>query len=158
MTVRGTTAPLIELGAGFDMDLTARENVFLNGAILGYDRKQMENFYEGIVDFAELRDFMDVPVKNFSSGMISRLAFAIATIGTPDILIVDEVLSVGDYRFQQKCQNRIQQMREGGTTILFVSHSISQVLEVCNKVVWLEKGHLKMQGDAEEICKIYEMA
>lgn len=158
VTVRGTTAPLIELGAGFDMDLTARENVFLNGAILGYDRKQMENFYEGIVDFAELRDFMDVPVKNFSSGMISRLAFAIATIGTPDILIVDEVLSVGDYRFQQKCQNRIQQMREGGTTILFVSHSISQVLEVCNKVVWLEKGHLKMQGDAEEICKIYEMA
>ena len=110
------------------------------------------------MDFAELRDFMDVPVKNFSSGMISRLAFAIATIGTPDILIVDEVLSVGDYRFKQKCQNRIQQMREGGTTILFVSHSISQVLEVCNKVVWLEKGHLKMQGDAEEICKIYEMA
>ena len=158
VTVRGTTAPLIELGAGFDMDLTARENVFLNGAILGYDRKQMENFYEGIVEFAELKDFMDVPVKNFSSGMISRLAFAIATIGTPDILIVDEVLSVGDHRFQQKCQERIQQMREGGTTILFVSHSISQVLEVCNKVVWLEKGHLKMQGDAEDICKIYEMA
>lgn len=158
VTVRGTTAPLIELGAGFDMDLTARENVFLNGAILGYDRKQMEYFYEGIIDFAELREFMDVPVKNFSSGMISRLAFAIATIGTPDILIVDEVLSVGDHRFQQKCQERIQQMREGGTTILFVSHSISQVLEVCNKVVWLEKGHLKMQGDAEKICKIYEMA
>ena len=158
VTVRGTTAPLIELGAGFDMDLTARENVFLNGAILGYDRKQMEGFYDDIVDFAELREFMDVPVKNFSSGMVSRLAFAIATIGTPDILIVDEVLSVGDHRFQQKCQERIQQMRKGGTTILFVSHSISQVLEVCNKVVWLEKGHLKMQGDAEEICKIYEMA
>ena len=155
VTVRGTIAPLIELGAGFDMDLTARENVFLNGALLGYDRKQMEAFYEEIVDFAELRDFMNVPVKNFSSGMVSRLAFAIATIGTPDILIVDEVLSVGDFRFQQKCQERIQRMRECGTTILFVSHNLSQVREVCNKIVWLEKGNLKMQGDSEEICKIY---
>lgn len=158
VTVRGTTAPLIELGAGFDMDLTARENVFLNGAILGYDRKQMEDFYEDIVEFAELRSFMDVPVKNFSSGMVSRLAFSIATIGCPDILIVDEVLSVGDHIFQQKCQNRIQKMRDNGTTILFVSHNVSQVLEVCNKVVWLEKGHLKMKGNAEEICKIYEMS
>lgn len=158
VTVRGTIAPLIELGAGFDMDLTAYENVFLNGALLGYSRKQMEGFYEEIVDFAELRDFMNVPVKNFSSGMISRLAFAIATIGTPDILIVDEVLSVGDFRFQQKCQERIQKMRGAGTTILFVSHNISQVREVCNKIVWLEKGNLKMQGDAEEICKIYQMA
>lgn len=156
VTVRGTTAPLIELGAGFDMDLTARENVFLNGAILGYDHGQMEGFYDEIVEFSELREFMDVPVKNFSSGMVSRLAFAIATIGTPDILIVDEVLSVGDHRFQQKCQNRIQDMRQKGTTILFVSHSISQVLEVCNKVVWLEKGCLKMQGEAKEICKIYD--
>lgn len=158
VAVRGTIAPLIELGAGFDMDLTARENVFLNGALLGYDRKQMEVFYEDIVEFAELRDFMNVPVKNFSSGMVSRLAFAIATIGTPDILIVDEVLSVGDFRFQQKCQDRIQSMRDKGTTILFVSHSIAQVQEVCNKVVWLEKGHLKMQGDSKEICKIYETA
>lgn len=156
VTVRGTTAPLIELGAGFDMDLTAQENVFLNGAILGYDRKQMEGFYDGIVDFAELNEFMHIPVKNYSSGMVSRLAFAIATIGTPDILIVDEVLSVGDHRFQQKCQDRIQKMRQAGTTILFVSHNISQVLEVCNKVVWLEKGHLKMQGNAQEICQIYE--
>lgn len=158
VTVRGTIAPLIELGAGFDMDLTAYENVFLNGALLGYSRKQMENFYENIVEFSELKDFMNVPVKNFSSGMISRLAFAIATIGTPDILIVDEVLSVGDFRFQKKCQERIQKMRDNGTTILFVSHNISQVREVCNKIVWLEKGHLKMQGDAEEICKIYEKA
>lgn len=158
VTVRGTIAPLIELGAGFDMDLTAHENVFLNGALLGYSRKQMEGFYENIVEFSELKDFMNVPVKNFSSGMISRLAFAIATIGTPDILIVDEALSVGDFRFQQKCQERIQRMRDGGTTILFVSHNIAQVLEVCNKIVWLEKGHLKMQGDAEEICKIYEKA
>ena len=125
---------------------------------MGYSRKQMETFYENIVEFSELKDFMNVPVKNFSSGMISRLAFAIATIGTPDILIVDEVLSVGDFRFQQKCQERIQKMRDNGTTILFVSHNISQVREVCNKIVWLEKGHLKMQGDAEEICKIYEKA
>lgn len=156
VVVKGSTAPLIELGAGFDMDLTARENVFLNGAILGYSRRQMEDYYEDIVDFAELRNFMDVPVKNFSSGMVSRLAFSIATIGNPDILIVDEVLSVGDHRFQQKCQQRIQQMRNQGTTILFVSHNVSQVLEVCNKVVWLEQGHLKMQGNAPEICKIYE--
>lgn len=156
VTVRGTIAPLIELGAGFDMDLSAHENIFLNGALLGYDRKQMEGFYEDIVEFAELRDFMHVPVKNFSSGMVSRLAFAIATIGTPDILIVDEVLSVGDFRFQQKCQERIQRMRDAGTTILFVSHSIAQVKEVCDKVVWLDKGHLKMQGIAEEICGIYE--
>lgn len=158
VTVKGTIAPLIELGAGFDMDLTARENVFLNGAILGYTHKQMEEFYDDIVEFAELQNFMDVPVKNFSSGMVSRLAFSIATIGTPDILIVDEVLSVGDYRFQHKCEERIQNMRNKGTTILFVSHSISQVLDVCNKVVWLEKGQLKMQGDAKEICEIYEKA
>jgi len=158
VTVKGTIAPLIELGAGFDMDLSAHENIFLNGAILGYNHKQMEEFYEDIVEFSELRDFMYVPVKNFSSGMISRLAFAIATIGTPDILIVDEVLSVGDFRFQQKCQNRIQDMRSKGTTILFVSHSIAQVQEVCDKVVWLEKGHLKMQGPSKEICPIYERA
>jgi len=158
VTVRGTMAPLIELGAGFDMDLTARENVFLNGAILGYDKKTMEGFYDSIVEFSELQNFMDVPVKNYSSGMVSRLAFSIATIGSPDILIVDEVLSVGDHRFQQKCQERIQRMRAQGTTILFVSHSISQVLDVCNKVVWLERGNLKMQGDAAEICRLYDMA
>ena len=156
VTVYGTMAPLIELGAGFDMDLSAHENIFLNGAILGYDRKQMEGFYNDIVEFSELHDFMHVPVKNFSSGMVSRLAFAIATIGTPDILIVDEVLSVGDYRFQQKCQERIQRMKSAGTTILFVSHSIDQVKEVCDKVVWLEKGNLKMQGPVGEICDLYQ--
>lgn len=153
--VNGSIAPLIELGAGFDMDLTARENVFLNGALLGYKHSEMEEQYEGIVEFSELRDFMDVPVKNFSSGMVSRLAFAIATIGVPDVLIVDEVLSVGDYRFQQKCEERIQNMRDKGTTILFVSHSLQQVQKICNKIVWLEKGNLKMFGDAEEICKKY---
>ena len=155
VTVNGTIAPLIELGAGFDMDLTARENVFLNGALLGYNRKQMEEQYPDIVQFSELADFMDVPVKNFSSGMVSRLAFAIATIGTPDILIVDEVLSVGDFHFQEKCEARIQNMRDHGTTILFVSHSLEQVKKICNKMVWLEKGHLKMFGNTENICDIY---
>ena len=153
--VYGTVAPLIELGAGFDHDLTARENIFLNGAILGYDRKSMEAHYEDIVEFSELRDFMDVPVKNYSSGMVSRLAFAIATIGTPDILIVDEVLSVGDFRFQQKCEQRIHNMKEKGTTILFVSHSIDQVKSICNKIVWLEKGRVKRFGDVESICEEY---
>lgn len=158
VTVGGNIAPLIELGAGFDMDLTARENVFLNGALLGYNRAQMEAQYEDIVEFSELRDFMDVPVKNFSSGMVSRLAFAIATIGIPDILIVDEVLSVGDFRFQEKCEARIQNMKDQGTTILFVSHSIEQVKKICNKVVWLDHGVLKMFGDAGEICGVYEKA
>lgn len=153
--VKGTVAPLIELGAGFDMDLTARENVFLNGALLGYQRSEMEKYYDDIVDFSELKNFMDVPVKNFSSGMVSRLAFAIATIGTPDILIVDEVLSVGDFRFQQKCEDRIHKMMSQGTTILFVSHSIKQVESICNRIVWLDHGVMKMQGEASEICKIY---
>ena len=156
--VYGTVAPLIELGAGFDHDLTARENVFLNGAILGYDRKSMEKHYEDIVEFSELRDFMDVPIKNFSSGMLARLAFAIATIGTPDILIVDEVLSVGDFRFQQKCEKRIQQMMKKDTSILFVSHSIDQVKKLCTKTVWIEKGKVKMIGPTEEVCALYEQA
>lgn len=153
--VYGSVAPLIELGAGFDMDLTARENVFLNGALLGHSRKEMMTYYDDIVSFSELHDFMDTPVKNFSSGMMSRLAFAIATIGTPDILIVDEVLSVGDFRFQEKCEARIQNMIDKGTTILFVSHSIAQVKKLCNKVVWLEKGHVRRYGDAAEICDEY---
>ena len=156
--VYGTVAPLIELGAGFDHDLTARENVFLNGAILGYDRKSMEKHYEDIVEFSELRDFMDVPIKNFSSGMLARLAFAIATIGTPDILIVDEVLSVGDFRFQQKCEKRIQQTMKKDTSILFVSHSIDQVKKLCTKTVWIEKGKVKMIGPTEEVCALYEQA
>ena len=132
--------------------------MFLNGALLGYNRAQMEAQYEDIVEFSELSEFMDVPVKNFSSGMVSRLAFAIATIGIPDILIVDEVLSVGDFRFQEKCEARIQNMKDQGTTILFVSHSIEQVKKICNKVVWLDHGVLKMFGDAQEICSIYEKA
>ncbi len=153
--VSGSIAPLIELGAGFDMDLTARENVFLNGALLGYTRSEMQSYYDDIVDFSELHNFMDVPVKNFSSGMVSRLAFAIATIGIPDILIVDEVLSVGDFQFQEKCEQRIQNMMEHGTTILFVSHSIDQVQKICSKIVWLEQGNMKCFGDAKVICDEY---
>lgn len=156
VTIGGNIAPLIELGAGFDMDLTARENIFLNGALLGYNRTEMEKEYEGIVEFSELQDFMNVPVKNFSSGMISRLAFAIATVGIPDILIVDEVLSVGDFRFQEKCEKRIFNMMDKGTTILFVSHSLQQVRRICNSVVWLDHGTLKMSGNTKEICDIYE--
>ena len=156
--VNGSVAPLIELGAGFDMDLTARENVFLNGALLGHSRKEMESFYDDIVSFSELENFINVPVKNFSSGMVSRLAFSIATIGVPDILIVDEVLSVGDFRFQEKCERRIQAMADQGTTILFVSHSIAQVKKICDKIAWLESGQLKRFGSAEEICKEYEQS
>ena len=155
VTVSGSIAPLIELGAGFDMDLTARENVFLNGALLGYTRSEMQSYYDDIVDFSDLHNFMDDPVKNFSSGMVSRLAFAIATIGIPDILIVDEVLSVGDFQFQEKCEQRIQNMMEHGTTILFVSHSIDQVQKICSKIVWLEQGHMKCFGDAKVICDEY---
>lgn len=125
--VYGSIAPLIELGAGFDHDLTAEENIYLNGAILGYGRQEMQKHYEDIVEFSELRDFMNVPIKNFSSGMLARLAFSIATIGNPDLLIVDEVLSVGDFRFQEKCERRIQNMMKEDTSILFVSHSIEQV-------------------------------
>ena len=156
VSVLGTVAPLIELGAGFDFDLTARENIFLNGALLGYSREMMNSYYDEIVEFSELQNFMDVPVKNFSSGMVSRLAFAIATIGTPDIMIVDEVLSVGDFRFQQKCEARIRSMMDRGTTILFVSHSIEQVESICNKVVWFYNGVLKRFGYSETICSEYK--
>jgi ABC-2 type transport system ATP-binding protein len=154
--VYGSMAPLIELGAGFDFDLTARENVYLNGAILGYSREDMDKYYDDIVEFSELDRFMDTAVKNFSSGMISRLAFAIATIGQPQILIVDEVLSVGDFRFQQKCEERIRKMLDNGTTLLFVSHSIEQVKSLCNKVVWLEHGHMRACGDSAIYCEEYE--
>lgn len=158
IAVTGSIAPMIELGAGFDFDLTARENVFLNGAILGHSRKTMEEYYEDIVEFSELAEFMDVPVKNFSSGMLSRLGFAIATIGRPDILIVDEVLSVGDFRFQQKCEARIQGMISSGTTVLFVSHSIEQVISICKNAVWLEKGRIRMMGPAKEVGEQYTIA
>lgn len=156
ISVNGSVAPLIELGAGFDIDLTGRENIYLNGALLGRSRQMMDEVFEDIVEFSELRDFMDVPVKNYSSGMLSRLAFSIATSGKADILIVDEVLSVGDFRFQEKCQDRIHKMMEEGTTVLFVSHSIEQVEQICNKVVWLSHGKVKMKGSSQEICPVYK--
>ncbi len=153
--VNGSVAPLIELGAGFDMDLSARENVFLNGAVLGYDRKGMKKRFDEIIEFAELWDFLDVPIKNFSSGMQARLGFSIATAVVPEILIVDEVLGVGDYKFQKKCHARMDHIMSSGATILFVSHEIDQVREVCERVIWIDKGRIKMDGDAETVCSRY---
>lgn len=153
--VYGTIAPLIELGAGFDSNLSARENVYLNGAVLGYDRQQMLEKFESIMDFAELWDFVDVPIKNFSSGMVARLGFAIATCNMPDILIVDEILGVGDYKFQKKCEERMDKTLKNGATIVFVSHSIEQVRSVCTRAIWLEKGRLIMDGPVDEVCNLY---
>lgn len=154
--VRGSIAPLIELGAGFDPDLTARENIYLNGAVLGHDRKFMDEHFQSIVDFAELWDFIDVPVKNFSSGMVARLGFSIATEVSADILVVDEILSVGDFRFQEKCKARMAEMMKGGTTLLFVSHSTQQVCQLCQKAVWLKKGKIQMIGEVDQVCDAYE--
>lgn len=153
--VNGSISPLIELGSGFDMDLTARENVFLNGYILGYSKKFLKENFDNIIEFAELQDFIDVPLKNFSSGMIARLGFSIATIINPDILIVDEILSVGDFKFQKKSEEKIKKMMKEGTTVIFVSHSIDQIEEICTKVLWLEKGVVKKMGSSKEICKEY---
>lgn len=152
----GRVAPMIELGAGFDMDLTARENVFLNGAILGYPREMLVENLGRIIEFAELEDFIDVPVKNYSSGMFTRLGFSIATVQTPDILIVDEILAVGDYKFQEKCMKRIFEMLDSGTTLLFVSHSMDQVKKLCNKAVLLEHGYMLMYSDVESVFKKYQ--
>lgn len=154
--VKGRIAPLIEVGAGFDPELTARENIFLNGAILGYSRQFLESKFDEILDFAELRDFVDVPVKNFSSGMYARLGFAIATMVEPDILIVDEVLSVGDFRFQEKCEKRIREMIGHGVTIILVSHDSKLIKEMCSRVIWLEHGVIRKMGSTESICDEYE--
>jgi ABC-type polysaccharide/polyol phosphate transport system ATPase subunit len=154
--VNGSMAPLIELGAGFDLELTARENIYLNGAILGHDRAFMDQHFEEIVDFSELRDFLDVPLKNYSSGMTARLGFAIATVIQADILVVDEVLAVGDVRFQEKCKEKIANLLERGTTLLFVRHSEDQVKQLCPKSVWLDHGNLMAFGDTEEVYAMYE--
>ncbi len=156
--VNGSIAPMIELGAGFDMDLTARENVFLNGAVLGYDRAYMTEHFNSIIDFAELWDFVDVPVKNFSSGMITRLGFAIATEVQADLLVVDEVLAVGDFMFQQKCQQRLKKMLDGGATLLFVSHDANLVRQLCQRAVWLDHGVKRGDGPSDEVCTMYEEA
>lgn len=153
--VFGSVAPMIELGAGFDMNLSARENIFLNGAVLGFNRTQMREKFEAIMDFSELWEFIDTPLKNFSSGMVARLGFAIATVSTPDILIVDEILGVGDYLFQQKCEKRITEIMESGTTVIFVSHNIEQVLDICTRVIWLRDGELVEDGKTKETCSRY---
>ncbi len=153
--VNGVISPMIELGAGFDMELTARENIYLNGAILGYSKKFLEKKFEEIVEFSELRDFLDVPVKNFSSGMTAKLAFSIATVVDPEILIVDEILSVGDIKFQEKSKKKMESMIGGGTTVLYVSHSLDAIKEICTKVIWLEHGKIVMMGDAKKVCDAY---
>ena len=155
VTVNGSISPLIELGAGFDPELTARENIFLNGALLGYSKKFIESHFQEIIDFAELNDFIDVPIKNFSSGMSARLGFAIATVQKPDILIVDEVLAVGDFAFQQKCKERMENLLSNGTTLLFVSHSIEQVKELCSKAIWIDNGEVRAIGETHSVSQEY---
>ena len=156
--VHGVISPMIELGAGFDAELTARENIFLNGAVLGYSEKFLKEKFEEIVEFSELRDFLDVPIKNFSSGMIAKLAFSISTIVDPEILIVDEILSVGDIKFQEKSKNKMMQMIKGGTTVLYVSHSLDSIRELCNRVIWLEHGKVIKIGETKKICDEYYKA
>lgn len=154
--VNGSIAPLIELGAGFDLDLTARENIFLNGSILGFSKSMISEKFDEIVEFSELKDFLDVPMKNYSSGMVARIGFAVATMVKPDILIVDEILSVGDFLFQQKCEQRINGLMQGGTTVLIVSHALEQIRRLCSRVMWLDKGKVKMLGKTQKICDAYE--
>lgn len=153
--VNGSIAPLIELGAGFDYELTGRENIFLNGAILGYSKKLMLEKYDEIIDFSELRNFIDVPVKNYSSGMIARLGFSIATMVKPEILVVDEILAVGDQAFQDKCHKRLEDMMNSGTTVLLVSHSAEDIKRICQKAVWIDKSNLRFVGNVDEALQFY---
>ena len=152
---RGNIVPMLELGSGFDMDLTGRENIFLNGAILGYSEEFLREKYDEIVAFSELGQFIEIPIRNYSSGMLARLAFSVATVVNPEILIVDEILSVGDADFQAKSRARMMELMSGGTTVLFVSHSIEQVREMCDRVVWLEHGEVQQVGTAKEVCDAY---
>lgn len=155
VTVNGSVAPLIELGAGFDPECTARENIYLNGCVLGYSEKFIQEHFDEIVDFAQIGQFLDSPLKNFSSGMKARLGFSVATMVKPDILIVDEILSVGDYKFRQKCEKRMQELLNNGTTLLYVSHNINEVRRLCDHVVWLDKGEARMIGDVKTVCDAY---
>jgi ABC-2 type transport system ATP-binding protein/lipopolysaccharide transport system ATP-binding protein len=152
----GNIVPMLELGSGFDMELSGRENIFLNGAILGYSEEFLNAKYDDIVAFSELGQFIDSPIRNYSSGMLARLAFSVASVVEPEILIVDEILSVGDTGFQEKSRARMTELMGGGTTVLFVSHSIKQVREMCNRVLWLDHGHVKMLGNTDEVCDAYE--
>ena len=151
----GNIVPMLELGSGFDMELTGRENIFLNGAILGYSEAFLKDKCQEIIDFSELGSFIEAPIRTYSSGMLARLAFSVACVVEPEILIVDEILSVGDADFQEKCRNRMMELMTGGTTVFFVSHSLEQIREMCNKVLWLEHGEVQAFGEAEEICERY---
>lgn len=151
----GVIAPMIELGVGFDQELTARENIYLNGSVMGCSRSFMKERFKSIIDFAELEEFADVPIKNYSSGMVARLGFSVATVVKPDILICDEILSVGDYRFQKKCEERIGELMGGGTTVLLVSHSVDQIYRICNHVLWLDHGQIRANG-GKEVLSLYD--
>jgi len=151
----GNIVPMLELGSGFDMDLSGRENIFLNGAILGYEKQFLIDKYDEILAFSELQNFIDMPLRNYSSGMIMRLAFSIATVVNPEILIVDEILAVGDENFQKKSRERMMELMSGGTTVLFVSHDMNQIRTMCNKVVWLDGGHVRLAGETKEVCDQY---
>lgn len=153
--VNGMMAPLIELGAGFDSELTAKENILLNGAFMGHSEQYMKEHFDEIVDFAELWDFLDMPIKNYSSGMAARLGFSVATVARPDILICDEVLSVGDFKFQEKCEYKMKKMLEEGTTLLYVSHNMDTVRKMCDKAIWLDRGRVRMIGDTDTVCDEY---
>ncbi len=155
ISVNGNVAPLIELGAGFDQEMTARENIFLNGCVLGHSEQFIKDHFDEIVEFADIKDFLDSPLKNFSSGMRARLGFSVATMVKPDILIVDEILAVGDMKFRQKCEARMKELLAGGTTLLYVSHNISEVLRLCDHALWIDKGVERMQGDAKTVCAAY---
>lgn len=155
VTVNGEIAPLLELGAGFDPEFSARDNIYMNGAMFGYSIKQMEQKYEEIIEFSELREFADTAIKNYSSGMIARLGFAIAINVNPDILIVDEILGVGDYKFQAKCQERIKGMIDNGVTVLLVSHDIETIKKMCTRAILLKKGEVACIGEVKEVCRVY---
>lgn len=153
---RGNIVPMLELGAGFDPELTGKENIYLNGAILGYSKEYLESKYDEIVDFAEIREFIDMSIRNYSSGMMARLAFSIASVVQPEILIVDEILAVGDVNFQKKSYNRMQELMNGGATVLFVSHDLEKIEEMCDHVIWLDKGKVKQYGTAKEVVSAYK--
>lgn len=151
----GRIAPMLELGSGFDFELSGRENIYLNGAILGFEEKFLKEKYDEIVAFSELGDFINQPIKTYSSGMVMRLAFSIATLIEPEILIVDEILAVGDERFQRKSSERMLNLINGGSTVLMVSHNLNQIRAMCNRVLWLEHGHVRMVGAVEDVCDAY---
>lgn len=155
VTLGGNVVPMLELGSGFDQELTGYENIFLNGAILGYTEEYLKSKLEDIIAFSELGDFINMPIKTYSSGMMMRLAFSVATVVNPEILIVDEILAVGDEFFQKKSFARMQELMSGGTTVLFVSHSIEQIRKMCNRVIWLKNGTIHMMGETNAICEKY---